>query len=185
MTAAHRDRDRGLTLTELLITITVVGIIMGVLSSATIVFLRNQTSATERIDETRGLQQLVNYLPGDVASAQVIKVHAGPDSCGTGGSPILHLSWEEEFKDTVSRDSVTYRTFAGDENRLTRFTCRNDSPTPTSQIDVARMFSHLQVNSATFADGRVRISINYPETSNAPASRRTITAQSRNITEGA
>jgi prepilin-type N-terminal cleavage/methylation domain-containing protein len=183
MSNAHRDR--GLTLTEVLITITIVGIIMMVLSSATIVFLRNQGSASERIDETRGLQQLVNYLPGDVASAQMIKVHAGPDTCGTGGTPILHLSWQEEFGDTISRDSVTYRMFSGDGNRLTRFRCRDGSTTPTSQLDVAGMFSHLQVNSATFADGRVRISINYPETSNAPASRQTITAQSRNITEGA
>lgn len=188
MTAGHRDR--GLTLTELLITIAIVGIIMGVLSSATVVFLRNQGSISQRIDATRGLQQLVNYLPGDVASAQVITEHAGPNTCGAGGTPILHLSWEEEFGDTTSRDSVTYRTFSddtfsGDHNRLTRFRCSGDSTTPTSTIDVAHMFSDLEVNSATFADGRVRITVNYPETSIAPASQRTITAQSRNITEGA
>lgn len=183
MTAAHRDR--GLTLTELLITVTIVGIIMGVLSSATIVFLRNQNSASQRIDETRGLQQLVNYLPGDVASAQVITQNADPLNCGTGGIPILHLSWQEEFGTTISRYSVTYREFSGVENRLTRFHCRNGSLVPTSTVIVARNFSFLQINSATFANGRVRISINYPETSNTPASRRTLTAQSRNITQGA
>jgi hypothetical protein len=179
------NRDRGLTLTELLITVVIVGTIIGVLSSATIVFLRNQSSVSKRVDETRGLQQLVNYLPSDVASAQVITMHDGPDACGTGGTPILHLSWQEEFGETISRDNVTYRAFSGDENRLIRFQCRGPSTTPTSQINVARMFSHLQVNSATFANGRVRITINYPATTNSPASSRTITAQSRNLTGGA
>ncbi len=179
------QRDRGLTLTELLITIALVGIIMGVLSSATIVFLRNQTSASLRIDQTRGLQQLVNYLPGDVASAQVSTTGTGPDACGTGGTPILHLTWQEEFGTTTSRDRVTYRTFPGDDTRLTRFRCQGDSNSPTSQIDVARTFSYLQVNSATFVNGRVRLTVNYAATPNAPASRRTITAQSINITGGA
>lgn len=178
-------RDRGLTLTELLITIALVGVIMSVLSSATIVFLRNQSSASLRIDQTRGLQQLVNYLPGDVASAQVITLGTGPDACGTGGTPILHLKWEEEFGTTISRSRVTYRTFSGDDTRLTRFRCQGDTNSPTSQIDVAHMFSYLQVNSATFANGRVRITVNYAATPSAPESKRTITAQSLNITGGA
>lgn len=161
--------DRGLTLTELLITIAVSGIVITVLAGATSTFLRNQHSASDRVDQTRGLQQLVNYFPRDVASAQSISVTAD-DACGVEGEPILHLAWSEQFADDQVSARVTYRE---NENTLTRFSCHNGAA--ASRVVLARGFDWLEVNSATFSDGRVLITLQFPD------ARRTLVAQSRNV----
>lgn len=168
----HTLPDRGLTLTELLITIAVTGIVITVLAGATTTFLRNQHSASDRVDQTRGLQQLVNFFPRDVSSAQIISVTSG-ESCGTGGSPILSLAWSEQFGDDQVAVQVTYRESTEAENTLTRFSCHSGGP--ASPVVLARGFDWLEVNSATFSDGRVLITLQFPD------ARRTLVAQSRNV----
>lgn len=171
-------RDRGVTLTELLITITIAGIVTSVLAGGIVMFLRNEASVSRRVDQTRGLQQLVNYFPADVASAQTIAVDGGADACGTDGTPVLHLGWTETFDTTTRTWRVSYRSTVLEESRLTRFACEEGSSVPTSTVQVASGFTSLEVNSATFADGRVLMTIQFPE------ARRTIVSQSRNISGG-
>ena len=82
-----RRVDSGFTLVELLIVIVIVGLTVGVLSSAIIVVLRNEVATSQRLDDNRDLLQLASWLPADVNSTPVGTVP------GTGvepGSTLFH-----------------------------------------------------------------------------------------------
>lgn len=174
MTRRHppQVRDRGLTLPEVLITIVILGIVMSVLATALILILRNHGEVTARVDRTRGQQQLVNYLPTDVASARSIW-SGDTDACPGDGASILNLSWSEQFGGSTTSVTVSYRE--DDPARLLRAVCIDGAG--ASQVDIASGYSWLEVNSATFADGNVVLTIQYPD------ARRTISGQSRNVTD--
>ena len=126
-----RDRhDAGLTLTELLISITILGIISAALGSAVIVFLRNEAATTNRLNESRDLQQLTVWLPGDVASTAATDIDLGsgtPSLCSGysgGGSNALSLVWTETFNATSLKFAVSYRVeTVGSMKRLVRVSC--------------------------------------------------------------
>jgi len=62
-------RDRGFTLVELLIVVVVMGTLMAVLTTAVIVALRTTPDTETRVDDARGVQGLVTWLPQDVDAA--------------------------------------------------------------------------------------------------------------------
>ena len=68
----RRAGDAGMTLPELLISISIMGIIIGVISSALIVTLRQQDATEGRINVARSEQSVGLWLPGDLASAGVV-----------------------------------------------------------------------------------------------------------------
>jgi prepilin-type N-terminal cleavage/methylation domain-containing protein len=180
---APLESDGGFTLTELLIVVALLGLVTTVLAAALLVFSRNERSVSERLDESRGLQQLVNYLPSDVASAQTLGISPPNDDpkvalCGSGGEVKLHMTWREQFgspEEYVAR--VTYRDSGGREAVLTRHKCENGS---VSRIEVAREYAFVAVNTLSdeFTEGSVRMTIDFG------GARRTIIAQSQNISGG-
>lgn len=164
--------DRGSTLTELLITVVITGIIMTVLTSAIVMFLRNESSTTDRIDRTRGVQQLVNYLPTDVGSAQRIEIESPwTNPCLTLGAPILNLAWTELFPGAENETvSVTY-VLSPDGQQLDRNQCRDGT---TSTLTVARMISSARAEIGTDVAGQVDVVLEYDGTE------RVVTGSSRN-----
>lgn len=165
-------RDTGMTLTELVITITVLGIVTTVLATTISAFLRNQDDATDRIDRTRGLQQLVNYLPGDVASSQRIETAAPwTNPCSSIGTPILNLVWGEYFPNTDPVTVAVTYVLSSDGGRLVRNHCgpegRADATLARNLID-----AHAQVGTTT--DGQVDLVLVFDD------GERTIAASSRN-----
>jgi prepilin-type N-terminal cleavage/methylation domain-containing protein len=60
--SAAGRRDRGFTLIEMLIVLTVMGTLTAVISSVIIVALRSTPSAEARVDDARGVQSLVTWL---------------------------------------------------------------------------------------------------------------------------
>ena len=65
----RRERDAGFTLTELLIVVVVMGFLMATLAGVITVALRATPPTQDRVDDARGLQGLVTWLPQDVDAA--------------------------------------------------------------------------------------------------------------------
>jgi len=63
------QRDRGMTLVELLITVTILGIIMTSLSAAMIVILRTEQPIKDHLSESKDITFLQAWIPNDLASA--------------------------------------------------------------------------------------------------------------------
>lgn len=70
-TSTSRHRDRGLSIVELVITVVVLGIVVGAGAAAVISLLRSDETVTARTTVARGTRQLVSHLPTDVRSARV------------------------------------------------------------------------------------------------------------------
>ena len=138
-------RDEGMTLTELLITMVVLGVIVTVVAAAVVVTMRQAPEASDRATVARWEQNLGTWLPGDLASATwPTDTPEDPDSpddpdeavdnpdyepCATAectwGENILHLNWYEDA-DLVD---VSYRY--GEDGaggyHFRRIECRNGS----------------------------------------------------------
>lgn len=90
--------DDGMTLIELLVTISVMAIVVAVISSAVVVTLRQQEATQARTDVARWEQALALWLPADLASATDVDADPTtmPAGCGTtcsGSSNVLEMSW--------------------------------------------------------------------------------------------
>jgi prepilin-type N-terminal cleavage/methylation domain-containing protein len=68
------SRDRGFTLIELIVVMTVMGIAMSVLASATVVVLRTAPAVTGDIDEARSQRGLSTWLAQDAMSTYAVDV---------------------------------------------------------------------------------------------------------------
>ena len=128
----RRAGDAGMTLPELLIAITILGLLVAVISSALVVTLRQESSTMGRLNVARSEQSVGMWLPGDLASAGVVSVEPDWSPCGqievdgvwspTGvecpplglpaGSNALMLGWS--FKDAdgnVTYTNVSYQFY--------------------------------------------------------------------------
>lgn len=159
-------RESGFTLIEMIIVVSIIGLIASVLALSVSVFVRNNGSVSSRITETRDLQNLTNFLPVDVASARTITT-TPTNACGTGGTVQLHLEWSEDWNGAVYSNRITYRLLTA-PTRLVRFECENSS-TPTSQTTVARAFNSVVFTIATDPvdhskpSGTVFLELTYPD----------------------
>lgn len=84
-------RDRGMTLPELLIAVTVLGAIMAVLSSALIVTFRQQSGTEGRLNVARAEQNISMWIPADLASAALVTTDPAALPCSTNCPPGLDL----------------------------------------------------------------------------------------------
>ena len=145
----HTDRatrDRGLTLTELLVSVIVMAIVSGTLLGSIVAFFRIHESVTERVTESRDLERLVDYLSADVASARVVYTDPAKmiTPCGTGDEKVLYLSWYEEFAGTEYTSRVTYWQNGGAGGELVRYQCENNGT--AKKLVVAKAYDQLTVS---------------------------------------
>jgi type II secretory pathway component PulJ len=91
--------DDGFTLVELLLSIAILMIILGSITTALIVFLNNGREALERDDHSGGSAVAASYFDRDVASADTITT--GGTTC-SGSTNIVLLSWFEYSATTAA-----------------------------------------------------------------------------------
>jgi choice-of-anchor A domain-containing protein len=119
-TSVRRRRDRGITLVELLLAVSLSGMLATVLAAAVIVVLRSEDGIARTIGESHDLQQAVNYFPADIgvapADPAAYDTAAGPPACGAGEN-VLSI-------DYPSGSDVSYVVVAdGATLRLNRLEC--------------------------------------------------------------
>lgn len=150
-------RDHGGSILELIICVTVMGLIATVLLAVTSTVLRNDTAAARRMDESRDLQQISSYLPLDVSSAFLDELVRDTDTgdgyldavlpstpavCPgdtTGGTNALTLKWSETFGGTLTHYRVQYRIQVADaDTRLVRVSCEGATLGSLAAKTVAR-----------------------------------------------
>lgn len=88
----RRTEDSGFTLIELVLSMSILGIIIGSLTLALITFLSNGTQALERDDHSAGAGTTSSYVDRDVASADSVTL--GGTGC-SGSTNLVLLSWTE------------------------------------------------------------------------------------------
>ena len=82
---ACRRSGHGFTLVELVVSVAVMGIVITSLASGVLVVLRTMDTTTRRLDETKDEQNLVTWLPVDVAAAPAANLQTNstlPSGCG-------------------------------------------------------------------------------------------------------
>ena len=114
-------REQGFTLVELLIAISLTGVIMGPLLTALFIGFRSSSEAAQRLAESHDAQLATIFFSGDVQSSDVVQPS---DICVTS-TPLVALRWTEGTASTVVRQaSYEVRTdpLSG-ERQLLRHLC--------------------------------------------------------------
>lgn len=140
-TAYCTRRDQGFTLIEMLLAITMVGLVSVVIATTITVSLRNLPSTQDRADSAVLVQGLTTFLPPDVDSAEPgqFNTTATTISGCPGPSPgdnMLRLAWAERYRGVTTNFIANYRfIIEGDAGRIIRLTCSGTSTlsTPAAQ----------------------------------------------------
>jgi len=142
--------ERGVTLIEVLVAITILGIIMLPLGNALIAFFVHTDATTARLNESHDVQIAAAYFAQDVQSVgtrdwaggypyplrQSVELDVPFDSglypCGNPGTPdaVVRLAWDDPDSPSAvpSVKRVAYVVMVvGTQRQLHRFTCRGSS----------------------------------------------------------
>ena len=124
--------ESGFTLVELLIAITISGIIVAALSAGFLVALKGTAGAHERFMGSNASQTFATYFASDVQSADPLAIRTdsvetgcAPSPADTGSSNVVRLTWAENAGDPTSkRFFASYRAQqSGTEWQLVRYFC--------------------------------------------------------------
>ena len=142
------QRDQGMTLVELLMTVTILGIIMTSLSAAMIVILRTERPIKDHLSESKDITFLQAWIPNDLASATSRNIEPQFQPSATTklpGTNVLTLNRADISSNGVTSNFVvSYRyAQAGDEWQLQRYEIRNVGLTnqTITQVGVAHQLA--------------------------------------------
>ncbi len=143
-TPARRRRDAGVTVVELLLAVTLAGLLATVISAAVIVVLRSEDGVARTIGESHDLQQTINYFPSDIAVAP-----RDPAAYRTGGAPACGAGRNVVSVTYTSGDAVAYTlTETGPQLTLDRHECDADGAAATT-VNVADLLDRTVDEPAT------------------------------------
>jgi prepilin-type N-terminal cleavage/methylation domain-containing protein len=118
------ERERGFTLVELLITISILAVIIGVLATAFVTAGRSTIGVSARYSQSHDAQMVSAFLATDVQSNAALTSAV----CGSGGSDLINFGYAD--------GSVVTYAFGSDggETRLTRRVCSGGSVTTAAVL---------------------------------------------------
>lgn len=138
-----RSSDRGITLTETVVMVALVGVIAASVAAAVGVVLRNERAIGDRVGNSRDTQQAVNWFPLDVqrASSDRSAYHTAAD----GGTPTCGLPGDSNVL-SIQHDgsSVSYvLDGSGRDRQLVRRECGSDGRPRSSMRIASSLDPHL------------------------------------------
>jgi prepilin-type N-terminal cleavage/methylation domain-containing protein len=153
----HVRRDRGFTLPELLVTIVMMGLIVASLAAAFTSIVRTSPSSEARVDDSRALLNLTNWISQDVSSTDVNGFAVGDAASGCSGVPtsdgLMELHWSEGSTTYVA--NYRYVSNGTGVGVIHRYTCLLGGPAQD-----LRLTPDLQnVSSGALAPAPVAISL--------------------------
>lgn len=128
-------RDRGMTLIELLITLTIIGTLAGAMALIITTVLKLSPTSEGRIDDANALLTLTAFMPEDVNSTPIgttatpaggFEFAKGLDSGCSGpttGINLVRMTWIEEAATTQTFVAAYRYENSGDGYRIMRYTC--------------------------------------------------------------
>jgi prepilin-type N-terminal cleavage/methylation domain-containing protein len=128
----RRDRTAGVTLVELLIAVTLLGVIMTVLSTTLFMGLRTTRDTRTRLLQSTGEQLATTWLTRDIGHASTVLVNSSDTSCG-GATP-LKVRYRSDALATSADNTASYALVSGN---LVRRDCVPTSATPVT-MTIAR-----------------------------------------------
>lgn len=124
--------ERGFTLVELLVAISILGVVMGAVSAAIIVGLKTTDGTITRLSESHDTQISTAYISGDAQSAQGVTQNVAGDSCsGTGATALVRFTWADSVDTTtdVAKTAAYVVVATGAGRELHRRYCEGSSLT--------------------------------------------------------
>jgi len=147
-TSPSIQRDHGMTLVELMITVTILGIIMTSLSAAMTVILRTERPIKDHLSESKDITFLQAWIPNDLASATSRNIDPLYQPTATKklpGTNVLSLNRSDISETGITTNYVvSYRYVqVGDEWQLQRYEVRNAGLTTQviTQVGVAHQLA--------------------------------------------
>jgi prepilin-type N-terminal cleavage/methylation domain-containing protein len=133
---ASSESDQGFNLVELVIAVSLVGLITTVLAAAIVVSLRSIPDTESRLDDARATRALATWLSHDTTSAprflpeqaqggiNLTTADTGDNNdCGGEGTNLLHLQWtEDSFVDTTHVANYRF-VIDGEGGAIRRYAC--------------------------------------------------------------
>lgn len=131
----RRRADAGFTLVELLVTVSLLGVVLAAVAGLSIVAVGTAASADARLDESNDLLRAAGYFGDDVQGAQAVTVGTAP-KCGTDPRAVVELVGQDFTDDstfTVVTTVVSYvlRTGGDPGPVLHRLACTAPGTAPT------------------------------------------------------
>jgi prepilin-type N-terminal cleavage/methylation domain-containing protein len=117
-------RERGFTLVELLVSVTILGIIIGSITATFTVLSRTADSTQSRFTQSRGLKFANGYWVPDVASSESVNPTA---RCGNAGTVLVTFKWTDIIDPSVVRVATWSKVTSGSDTSLVRSLCTLDA----------------------------------------------------------
>ena len=146
MIESHR-RDRGFTLTEVLIVVVLMGVLMTAVAAVFSVIVRTAPTTENRVDDSVALLGLTTRLPPDVNSTPGVDIalaaaHWNTQPSGSGcasgdvGENLVVLKWSEQTGSSPTLYTANYRLAANGVGGSTmwRISCTNAGPGTARRI---------------------------------------------------
>ena len=145
-----RSDDRGVTLTEVLVAVTILTIIIVPLADALIGFVRNTDATTRRMNESHDMQLASTYFARDVQNLGVRdwssptltlrqSINSASYSCVGPGTSVVSLAWDDPSSvagpPTVIRVTYLVRDVGG-EHQFRRLLCRGSATVESDVVVV-------------------------------------------------
>lgn len=160
----RRTRSDGFTLVEVLVSMSVMGLIATVISSVVVVALKNNPAVQLRTDSALTLQGITTWLPQDVDSTPpdgFDTVATSASGCGDSpGVNVLRMQWSENISGTLTQFIANYRYVASaTQSIIKRVSCRGTGSFPLGNTVVQRVTGPLAAMPPAWVPGQLPVRV--------------------------